>query len=1667
MTQLARHTLIETLHTGTDRELLRGYSEGDRIPILIKLPRIGRLPAWELLARLQLESSLLNELDLPGVPKVYGLEKSPGSLALLLRDPGGQLLSSLLRSGPMEVGTVLRIAIALTDILRALHQQRIIHKDIKPQSILFDPVTDAVHLLDFGIATRLSQESLQPMSPGALEGTLAYMAPEQTGRMNRSVDHRADFYSLGATLYELLTGAPPFTADDPIEMMHSHIARVPVPPNERTPAVPVGVSAVVMKLLAKTAEERYQTAAGLKIDLQECLQQWQSSRQVADFPLGRSDRAGELRIPQKLYGRSAELKILMEAFEHARAGAAELLLVSGYSGIGKSALVSEIHKSIAHSGGYFVAGKFDLLNRSTPYASLAQALRDLVRQVLSEHSEQVSAWRQRLQSAVGSSGQILVDLVPELGLLIGAQRPVDALGATESQNRFNLVLQGFVRAFTKPEHPLVLFLDDLQWADVASLQLLCALLTDPERGHLLVIGAYRDNEVDAAHPMMMAVAELRKSQVPIVDLTLQPLALEHVIELISDTLGDPTNGAEALAAVVHEKTYGNPFFINQFLSMLYREGLLRFDANAARWTWDAQGIQHLEATDNVVSVMVSKIRRLSQGAQRIIHLAACIGHQLDLQTLAVINERPVLETATQLWEVLQEGLLLPLGSDYRFVHEPEALSSGVLPEGLNPRYKFLHDRVQQAAYSLTPSEQRKPLHLRIGQLMLADCKGEPRDEHLFEIVTHLNIGATPLQPEEERIQLARLNLSAGQRARGSTAYTAAADYFRAGITALGQDGWKKYPALTYELHIECAECECVSGRFDHATPLFDALFANTTETLERVRVHMVRLRMYSTLGQYAESVKSGLEALALLGVEFPQDQAGQRLAFATALADIDRNLGGRRFSDLIDAPVITDPHEVMVDQLLTDLVTPTYVVAPTLSPLVMIEQVNRAVRRGHTDVSAAGYTYFGFQLSALLGRYTDAWESSQLAIALNERFNNARLAPKVYFTIGGYMHFCKPLRSAIGYFERAIQAGVASGDLLYASYGAYTLVGTRLIVGDELGTVREEAKRYQTFLQRTKDLMSSSCLALSLQFIASVDGTNAPDSMDDSTFNEAEFLQSMQAAQMVVPISWFHILKMELLYLHEDYAGAAAAAEAAEASSKDVFGSQITIQIPFYTCLILYALHDTASSAERERYAPVLAAHRARLAEWAQHCPDNYRHRHLLISAEAARVENKHAEAASFYEQAIAAAAAQNFAWDEAIANERCAHFNLRRGRLLFASAYMSEAYLGYQRIGAVAKTTILAARYPNLLPLTREPAADETQTKRPVSADLLDARTVMHAAQAIAGEIVLEKALEQVMRIVLANAGAQRGFLLLDRDGQLVVAVRMTADHVVVDVSFEEPVGARTDLAVSIVHYVAHSHEAVVVGDAGSARRFVSDPYIASGQPRSILCLALTYRGRLIGVLYLENNLANDAFTADRIELLRMLSAQAAIAVENALLYAHVQQVTEQLRASNSQLETTNQRLQVELQERARTEERRAELQEEIIRVQGARLAELSTPFIPITERIMVMPLIGSMDAQRAQQVLSTALQGAQQNRAQVVIIDITGMRDMDGGVASSLIDTASALRLLGAQAVLTGIRPEIAQTLVSLGIDMGAVVTRGTLQSGITYALGLTHGKPGRGTL
>ena len=1496
---LAAYDIQTLIYQGEHSLVYRGFCQTIGKPVILKT-LATTIPDPQQLARYEQEYAITHALKgTPGVIEVYELLYANHRPVIVLEDYGAQPLGEYLSQGPLDLKTFLEFALTLTEILAAVHGTHVIHKDLNPSNILVHPQTLQIKLIDFGISSLLSRESVSLNSLNVLEGTLAYLSPEQTGRMNRRIDYRTDFYALGATFYEMLTGRVPFVAEDVLALIHCHIAHTPPTPHQLDGSIPPIVSDLVMKLLAKTAEERYQSPWGLKGDLLKCCQRLQQHGTIAAFDLGGEDLSDRFRLSQKLYGREAETAEILAAFHRVNPqpqptyqgrSTRELLLLKGYSGIGKSTLVREAYKPVTERQGYLISGKFDPLQRNIPYRGFIDAFTDLVNQLLTEPEAQLQQWAVHLQAVFGGNLQVMVALIPALALIVGEQPPPPTLSSMEAQNRFNLAIQGFVQVFAQPDHPLVICLDDLQWADQASLKLMQRLLNEPDAHSLLLIGVYRDNEVRAGHPLMLMLEQLRQQGRTISEVTVQPLKLADINQLVVDTLHRPATETEPLAELVRHKTGGNPFFVCEFLKARVEAGLIYFDRKQWQWNWDLAQIQHQAVTENLVDLMTAKLQKLPVESQKALQYAACIGTPFDLRDLAQVLQQPLEPTAQDLWPALQAELLVPDAETHRLVTVADGSQRPL-------QYYFAHDRIQQAAYALMSKVQRPAVHQAVGQRLLDVATQELSTSRLFHIVNQLNLGRSLIIEPAERSVLAGLNLQAGRQAKAAAAYEPALDYLNIGISLLDEAAWDLEPELIGQLHHEAAEVACLCGQYTVMTRLIATALARLTDITERTQLQLTQLQALVLQNQPLLVVTSALPLLKRLGVQFPQ-----RLRLLHTIGGLlytRLHLSSWSEQRLLQHREVRDPTQRASLWILAKIGSPAYMAMPDLSPLITFRVIRLSLKHGYTPTTAMSFAAYGLVTCAVVGNIPNGYYYGQIALKLADRFQQPTIRCRAHFLFAYLIaHWKMPLREVALRLDDVYQIGLKAGDFEYAAYAAYASVHVCLIAGDKLTNIQERLETAAEIASRLQQEITQQWIAIHQQFLDSLQDASLGindnrhilklSSVSDGGGKTGEFL--LYVHQMF----WCYLFKDTKMSL-----------EVAEKAKSVLDAATSAPPSPIYTLLESLSLLADSNLKPRGLFGKAhkkVNSARKKFKKWSKYAPANYEASQYLLNGEYYRATGQFLLSLEHLDKAIQAAHTYNRLHEEAIAHERIGEVYLALNQLTAAAGHLTKAHWCYQAWGASAKAKQVLQQYSTLVTahdnynrgrrhLTLVPKTSGTTTNRLTAS--LDVGSLMKASQVISGEIVLDKLLEQLMHILLENAGAESGVLLLDQEGQLEVVATGSVNNRETNIQ-KERVHLEKVTAASVIHYVLRTQESLIVNDAVSDRRFSHDDYIREWQPQSILCTPLSNQGRLRGLIYLENNLTSQAFTEKRLQVLRLLSSQAAIALDNARLYTDVATLSE-----------------------------------------------------------------------------------------------------------------------------------------------------------------------------
>ncbi|WP_375496919.1 AAA family ATPase [uncultured Nostoc sp.] len=1531
----------EQLYNGSRTLVYRGYRESDSLPVVIKLLK-NPYPSFSELVQFRNQYTIAKNLNSPLIIQTYSLEPYQNGYALVMEDFGGISLKEWGTGESLQNLTVfLQIAIALCNTLDILYHSRIIHKDIKPANILINPETKQIKLIDFSIASLLSRETQTLINPNVLEGTLGYISPEQTGRMNRGIDYRTDFYSLGVTFYELLTGELPFQSNDSMELVHCHLAKLPPNMNKPHPnpllskervskagevsfPIPEVLCDIVMKLMAKNAEDRYQSALGLKFDLENCLSQLQETGEIKSFPIAQRDVCDRFIIPDKLYGRENEIETLLQAFERVSLGATEMMLVAGFSGIGKTAVINEVHKPIVRQRGYFIKGKFDQFQRNIPLSALVQAFRDLMEQLLTESDTKIQQWKSKILEAVGENGQVIIEVIPELSRIIGQQPSAPELSGNAAQIRFNLLFQKFTQVFTIAEHPLVMFLDDLQWVDSASLKLIQLLMADT--GHLFLIGAYRDNEVQRTHPLILTLSEIEKTQATINTITLAPLSQRQVNQLVADTLKCSENLALPLSRLVSQKTQGNPFFATQFLKALHQDRLIKFNFESGCWECDIAQVNQQVVTDDVVAFMALQLQRLPQSTQNILQLAASIGDQFDLATLAIVSESSEIETAADLWKALEEGLLLPTGDIYKFFQH-SGQDSDSKPFNSNfqvPTYKFLHDRVQQAAYSLIPENQKQTTHLKLGQLLLNNISASEQEEKIFQIVSQLNLGLRLITQQTERDQLVQLNLLAGRKAMAATAYTAAIEYLTLGMELLTADSWQSQYDLTLALYEDAAKAEYLNTNFEQAIKLTDMILQQTMQILDTIKAYELKVQIYIAQDQQVKAIETGLKALEELKISLiSPDVEQQKLPTLTNLANI---------------PEMTNLESLAALRLLISITPPVHHVKPDMFPSVALTMLHLCLEQGHSSLAAFVYGSYGIFLCAVIGDVDTAYHSGQISLKLLEQYHSKQLSPKIYMLFGVFVCAYKEhSRNTLTFLRESIQCGLEVGDIEYASYSMMAECTHLFLIGETLDAVEEKQGKYIDLLLKLKQKHCVDYAQIWRQVTLNLLGRSSHQYyLTGIDFDETEMLPHLHNTHNHQSLFAIYVAKTAILYTFGQYEQAATNAEKATEYMDGAFGLLLVVGHNFYYSLCLLAKYSSCDSKtllpladwnQQECWLNQVVTNQKLMHYWAGNAPVNFLHKYDLVEAETARVMGDKLKAMEYYDRAISLAKANGYIQEEALSNELAAKFYLDWGKEKVAQVYMHQAYYCYARWGAKAKIEDLEKRYPQLLqsilqqqrinlnPLetisfrSTSSSTGTSSTGNTCIFDSLDFTSVLKAAQAISSSLELDQLIASLTRIILENSGAKKSALILPQGNTWQVRAITFINHganshiEIQSILNAQPLDTCEDIPVNIINYVKNTQQTVAIDNLQTDIPGVIGEYMYRIKPQSVLCTPIINQGHLVGIIYLENKLTQGVFTSERLRVINFLSSQAAISLENAQLYQQAGQALQDLQQAQLQV--------------------------------------------------------------------------------------------------------------------------------------------------------------------
>ncbi len=1491
--EIPGYAQLEKIFESPRSRVFKALRVRDQIPVVLKILQDDFLESSEI-ARYKNQASILEQFPLKCTPRLLSYERFHSSPMLVFEDRGGVSLAHILREAPLALIETLDVAQKLARALVEIHSKNIIHKDINPSNVLYDRATGEVLLIDFGISSCLVREQADSQGQGLTEGSLPYMSPEQTGRMNRFVDYRSDFYSFGVTLYEILTGRLPFETTDGLRLIHAHIAKKPLSPRHFNTDIPEMLADIVLKLLSKNAEDRYQSAWGLQVDLGNVLKSLREGQAVTKFPLGLQDIPDRFQIPETLYGRQKELSALAQVLSRCREGSREFYLVSGYSGVGKTSLIRDLQKPVAHMGGHFISGKFDAFRRSVPYSAFVDAFRELIRQLLGENEQVLAQWKERLLRALGPNAQIMVEVIPEVEHVIGPQPAYQQLGPTETDNRFKMVFRNFVGAFTDRSHPLVLHLDDMQWIDGASMQLLEALLLealllDRRLKHVMFVGSYRDNELNIHHPLLLFIEELKDKGCAIGQTRLEPLELKEVGQLIADAMHSTQEKVRPLADLVMEKTAGNPFFTDEFLKSLYSQQLIYFNPDKGCWDWAIEKIRAANMTDNVVELMSSRIQKLRPKAAEAVRLAACIGLKFDLATLAAIAGASMMDTARDLKEAIAQGLIVPIGDAYRLIELEiplEGREADVATE-----YRFSHDRIQQAAYDLIPPADHAAVRHRTGRILLKLHKGRNLDSYVFTIANHLNASVDLLRGEGDRWELVELNVMAARKAKAAAAYQTALEYLDAGMRLSREADWNEHYETTLALYREAAEVAFLSKAYVPMQAYIKQVLTNGRTLLDKIPAYETHVHAATSRNDMQEAISVGKAILKELGISLPQNPSTLRIA--ASLLWTKWKLRGYTQDQLLSLPEMKDPLELARMHFLYALAQAIFYFFPRQVPIITSLLVRKSLKHGNTATSALAYTTYGMIMAAMVRDVKEGYRLGEIGIKVYEKYGarDIEAATLVCFNI-----FIRPwrdhVRQSLTPLLNAHQSGMDVGDFEFAAHAATGYCNRSFFVGVELRGLTHDLMKFELVMEQLQQRNDEEQVKLLHQMVINfAEPRKEPWVLKGDTFDEDYSLPVYTRNADAGGAFNTYFYKAMLAFHFERFGEAVSFSRLAEPHFKVVMGTLSGVVYFYYYALALMHHYPAITSEEKGEARRTVRKILAKFEKWKKLAPMNFEHKYLLIKAEWLSLKGKPYAAQTAFDQAIAAARAEQYLQDEALANELAGRFHLRHGRQTAAWAYMKRAKYNYERWGAGAKVQQLEALYPQML-TSSSGERHLTGSLATMSSSTIDITTLKRALLAIAEENVHSRMLEKIISSAIEFAGAQKGALLLRKDNEFYIEAESSVDQEKALILQSTAVEHSHTISRTAVNYVKRARKGLVIDNATEPQDLLPglsrEPYVQKNQVRSILCIPITVgigsEAQIVGLLYLENNRANGTFTAERIETLEIICLAAAGRLELSL---------------------------------------------------------------------------------------------------------------------------------------------------------------------------------------
>ncbi len=1508
MVHFTEYDNLKEIYRTNNRLVFKGRRKSDSKLIILKIPS-GEFVSKSETANLKKEFEINKKINSHRITKALGFELVDNLPILVSEDFGGVSLRELNNKGNFSTKTIIKILIKLCKSLEDIHSSNVIHKDIKPENILISPKTGRVLITDFGISTLLNKENTESKSPDQLEGSLSYLSPEQTGRMNRTVDYRSDFYSLGIVFYELITFKKPFESNDPMELVHSHIARNPEPPHKIKPQTSEVISKIILKLMAKSPEDRYKTHHGIIYDLEKCFYDLKHFKEIKDFSIAEKDISSDLKIPEKLYGREKEIEVLLNTYEEVSQGSVSFLLVGGYSGIGKSALINELQKPVTEKRGIYLSGKFDQYQRDIPFSAILGACRNFIKQILSKEQSIIKEWKDKFNSSFGKNASLINQVIPELELIMGNLEPLSELSPLETKNRFNHTFRLFIRSLTKKDQPLALFLDDLQWADSSSLDLIEYLVTDLEANNIMIIGAFRDNEVDMLHPLTNLIEQLEKLKLPPKKIILSPLIHEDVLDLISDSIQRKKEEVFELSNLVMEKTNGNPYFVGEFLKSLTIESLLKFDSNESKWVWNEIQIKEKSITSNVIDLLVNKIKTLEINEIEILKHASCLGGLFSLQDLILTSEKTSTDILKTIWQLLPKGFIEVKGDSsselQTLIHnESYEINFDKI------QFKFLHDRVQQSAYQLLEEKEKEIVHKKIGYFLFQSLKSKSKTkkeskEDLVTIVNHLNYASKLIDSKKEILELIELNLEVAKIAENSGAYPSAFKFLENATKIFLIDMWKTNYELAYNTSIRKAECAYICGKFEESEILFKEILANANSNLDKGRVYEIQVVQYANKNELQKAVDLGREGLKLFGVNLPSFVPLPLVLFEVVKATITK--GSRKIEDLLNLPEVKDEEIKMVARLLNHLTSPTYGTNQNLFAFVVTKGVHLALKHGVTDYSAYMFGLYAALVGSKLGLFEAGEKFGHLGINLSNRFNSLSQRCRANFAMGTFVYgWTKHSKDAFDYSLESFRLARETGDNIYSCYSIVEYCSKLVSLGESIDDTHKIISKYTDYVvKQVKDRWIGTLMLSMNYFLLNLAGkTKNKFSFSTNDFDEDQYAREINLEGQG-QMDWYHTNKAKTYYFYGEYEKALEMLKKAEEKMVYSFACVITAEQNYFYSLTLAALLDK-NPKMKSKYLRKIKQNNSLLKKWAKASPSNFLHKSLLIEAEIARIQEKFFLAEKLYDESIINAKKEGYSVNEAISNELAGKYYSTNNRIKIAKTYLTDAYYGFERWGAIHKVKLFEEKWKSFIQFKRNENQNRTltfekdsnpfgnTTEMHFASKILDLSTILKSSQVLSGEIRLNSLLQKMIDILVENAGAERAYFFVNEKDSFVLVASTDLNTEESKVEINIPIDESDGFAKTVVNYVIRTKQTLVIQNANSHPIYKTDDYISKNNTRSILCMPILFHSKLFGIIYLENNLAEGALSGERVDLLNMLSSQIAISYNNAKIYGEMEIMAE-----------------------------------------------------------------------------------------------------------------------------------------------------------------------------